>query len=294
MFVFCFTGSSLASNATQFNSSHTASNVLGFKPALPGKAMPISSSPVHAHKPHAAKELGSSGLDENRPYIFNAERSERRTDMAIGGMGAGLPTMSHGKAQLDFKEENTEDTAPRWHSEILQPDGSVLELDSRSPSHEPSLFLSEPDDSNPIIKVSFSEPDQYHPIEIPPQEVQGGDPTSWTSSTFYDYLSPDYSTTDSYADDDRLTPVDMDDENVHLVQKAGPANSWSLSSDDSASGGYDLAGAPGAVDRVANGGCLLGFVRRNGTCQSSCDAYTGYCFNGGQCYVVEGIGAFCR
>ncbi|XP_053469037.1 chondroitin sulfate proteoglycan 5b isoform X1 [Ictalurus furcatus] len=234
-------GSSLASNDTRFNSSH----VVGFKPALPGKALPISSSQIHA----PAEEPGSSGLGENRPYRTISVDS-------VGGMGAGLPTMSRSKAQLDFKEENAEDVAPRWRGQTLQPDGSIRDR---------SLFLSEPDDSSPVIKVSFSEPYQNHQIEIPAQEVQGGDPTSWTSE-FYDYLSPEYSTTESYADDELSTPADMEDENIR----------------------YNPAGAAG------NGACLLGFVRRNGTCQSPCDVYTSYCFNGGQCYVVEGIGAFCR
>ncbi|MCJ8746537.1 hypothetical protein PDJAM_G00142930 [Pangasius djambal] len=289
-------GSSLVSNATQFNSSHVASNVVELKPALPGKVMAISSPQIHAHKVRAAEEPGSGGLGENRSHIISANsvEQEHRSDIAVGGMGASLPTMSHGKAQLDFKEENTEDTAPRWHSKILQPDGSVLDLDSHSSSHERSLFFSKPDDSSPIIKVSFSEPDQHHQIEIPPQEVQGGDPTSWTLSDFYDYLAPDYSTTEGYADDDRSTHEDMEDENIPLVKKAGPANSQFLTPDDGASGGDDLGGPPVAVVRAENSGCLLGFVRRNGTCQSPCDVYTSYCFNGGQCYVVDGIGAFCR
>lgn len=242
--VFCFTGSSVASNATRFNSSH----VVGFKPALPRKALPISSSQIHA----PAEEPGSSGLGENRP-------SRTISADSVGGMGAGLPTMSRSEAQLDFKEENAEDVAPRWRGRTLQPDGSVSDR---------SLFLSEPDDSSPVIKVSFSEPYQRHRIEIPAQEVQGGDPTSWTSE-FYDYLSPEYSTTESYADDELSTPADMEDENIR----------------------YNPAGA---AENGVNGACLLGFVRRNGTCQSPCDVYTSYCLNGGQCYVVEGIGAFCR
>lgn len=295
--MFCFTGSSLASNSPQFNSSHAISHAVGLKPALPVKATPISSSQVHARKPRAAEELGRGVPGEHRPYRSSGDSDERdhQSHMAVGGMGAGLPTMSHGKAQLDFKEENSEDTAPRWHSEILKPDGSVLDpADGSSPAQERSLFLSEPDDSSPIIKVSFSEPDQYHQTESQPQEAQGGDPTSWTLSDFYDYLSPDYSTTESYPDDDRSTPADLEDENI---KKAGPANSQSSSAKDGASGWDDLAGSPRAVkndDSVENGSCLLGFVRTNGTCQSPCDVYRSYCFNGGQCYVLEGIGAFCR
>lgn len=283
----------MASSTTQFNSSHAISHVVGIKPALPGKAMPISSSQIHAYKQRAAEEPGSSGLAANRPYRSSTDSVEQdhQSDMAVGGMGAGLPIMSHGKAQLDFKEEITGDSAPRWHSEILQPDGNVLDIHSRSPSHEQSLFLSEQDDFSPIIKVSFSEPDQHHQTETPPQEVQGGDPTSWTLLDFYNYLSPDYSTTERYADDDQSTPADLEDENIG---KAGPANSQSLTPDKGASGQDDLAGPLGAVDRVENGSCLLGFIHRNGTCQSPCDVYTIYCFNGGQCYVMEGIGAFCR
>ncbi|XP_040287386.1 chondroitin sulfate proteoglycan 5 isoform X2 [Bufo bufo] len=40
--------------------------------------------------------------------------------------------------------------------------------------------------------------------------------------------------------------------------------------------------------------CRSGYVRRNNTCKSICDIYPTYCYNGGQCYIVENIGAFCR
>ncbi|TTO63373.1 SWI/SNF complex subunit SMARCC1 [Bagarius yarrelli] len=242
-------GSFLVSSATGFNTS----DVVGLKPVRSAEVMPISSPQLHGHE-----EIKSG---ENRRSVISTDSAEK--EQAVGGMGAGLPTMSHGKAQLDVKEESPDDDTdtPRWLTELLQPDGSVL----NSPSRERSLFLSEFDDSGPVVKVSFSKPDQHHQIEIAPQEVQGGDPTSWTLSDFYDYLSPDYSTTESYADDDRSTPADMEDENVQQVKRAGSQSD-----------------------------CLMGFVRRNGTCQSPCDVSTSYCLNGGQCYVVEGIGAFCR
>nr|XP_047909333.1 LOW QUALITY PROTEIN: chondroitin sulfate proteoglycan 5 [Anser cygnoides] len=40
--------------------------------------------------------------------------------------------------------------------------------------------------------------------------------------------------------------------------------------------------------------CRSGFVRHNGSCRSVCDLVPSYCHNGGQCYLVEGLGAFCR
>ncbi|XP_030052512.1 chondroitin sulfate proteoglycan 5 isoform X2 [Microcaecilia unicolor] len=40
--------------------------------------------------------------------------------------------------------------------------------------------------------------------------------------------------------------------------------------------------------------CRSGYLRHNRTCKSVCDIYPTYCYNGGQCYLVENSGAFCR
>ncbi|XP_053571620.1 chondroitin sulfate proteoglycan 5 [Bombina bombina] len=40
--------------------------------------------------------------------------------------------------------------------------------------------------------------------------------------------------------------------------------------------------------------CRNGYVKRNNSCKSVCDIYPTYCYNGGQCYIVESTGAFCR
>ncbi|XP_068529251.1 chondroitin sulfate proteoglycan 5 isoform X1 [Anas acuta] len=56
-------------------------------------------------------------------------------------------------------------------------------------------------------------------------------------------------------------------------------------------------GAPRPGERPVPGNgteCRSGFVRHNGSCRSVCDLVPSYCHNGGQCYLLEGIGAFCR
>ncbi|XP_042521854.1 chondroitin sulfate proteoglycan 5 isoform X1 [Dipodomys spectabilis] len=54
-------------------------------------------------------------------------------------------------------------------------------------------------------------------------------------------------------------------------------------------------GEPGRDLASENGTeCRSGFVRHNGSCRSVCDLFPSYCHNGGQCYLVENIGAFCR
>ncbi|XP_058144090.1 chondroitin sulfate proteoglycan 5 [Dasypus novemcinctus] len=52
--------------------------------------------------------------------------------------------------------------------------------------------------------------------------------------------------------------------------------------------GRDLAPSENGTE------CRSGFVRHNGSCRSVCDLFPSYCHNGGQCYLVENIGAFCR
>uniref|UniRef100_A0A8D0HKA1 Chondroitin sulfate proteoglycan 5 n=1 Tax=Sphenodon punctatus TaxID=8508 RepID=A0A8D0HKA1_SPHPU len=40
--------------------------------------------------------------------------------------------------------------------------------------------------------------------------------------------------------------------------------------------------------------CRSGYIRHNSSCKSVCDIFPSYCHNGGQCYLVESLGAFCR
>ncbi|KAL0166494.1 hypothetical protein M9458_038338, partial [Cirrhinus mrigala] len=277
-------------NSTGTNSSDL--NGLGLKPALPGEVTPIARAHVHSRKPRAGEDSGSGGETSTSAAtdigVDSAER-EQLVDLTIDGMAARLPTLAepqtHGLSRLDFIEERFEDGAPRWKSERLQADGTLLDPVTNRP---PESTSSQPEE---VITVNFYNPSNQPHVLDPPawaQELQGGDPTSWTLSDFYDYLSPDYSPTEVYLEESQPTPPDMEDENVPLIASAVPSNTRVITADDG-SGGT----APGASD-VLNSGCLYGFVRYNGTCISSCDIFPSYCFNGGQCYVVDGIGAFCR
>ncbi|XP_067833096.1 chondroitin sulfate proteoglycan 5-like [Heptranchias perlo] len=40
--------------------------------------------------------------------------------------------------------------------------------------------------------------------------------------------------------------------------------------------------------------CKLGYLKQNKSCKSICDMVPNYCYNGGQCYVMENVGAICR
>ncbi|XP_077051628.1 chondroitin sulfate proteoglycan 5b isoform X3 [Siphateles boraxobius] len=289
----CANGSSFISNSTGTNSSDL--NGVGLKPTLPGEVTPIAQANIHSRKPRAGEESGSGGETSTsvvKDISVDSSKREHLLDLLIDGIAARLPTLAEPRArgfsQLDFSEEGIEKSAPHWKSERLQADGTLFDEVTIPP---PEFTHSHPEE---IITVNFYNPShQQHIVHDPPswvQELQGGDPTSWTLSDFYDYLSPDYSPTEVYQEDSQPTPPDMDDENVPLVASAVPSNTRVLNPDDGGSGET----SPGVSDMLDNSGCLLGFVRINSTCVSPCDIFTSYCFNGGQCYVVDGIGAFCR
>ncbi|XP_048058196.1 chondroitin sulfate proteoglycan 5b isoform X3 [Megalobrama amblycephala] len=284
----CANGSSFISNSTGTNSSDL--NGVGLKPALPGEATPIAQAHVHSRKPRAGEESGSGGETSTSAAMdisVNSAEREHLIDLPIDGIAARLPTLAEprtlGLSQLDLSEEGIEDSGPRWKSEKLQADGTLFEV-----TIPPTEFTDS--QVKEVITVNFYNPShEQHIVHDPPawfQELQGGDATSWTLSDFYDYLSPEYSPTEVYLEESQPTPPNMEDENVPLVA----SNTRVFTPDDSGSGET----SPGVSVVLNNSGCLLGFVRINNTCVSPCDIFTSYCFNGGQCYVVEGIGAFCR
>ncbi|XP_049995631.1 chondroitin sulfate proteoglycan 5 isoform X2 [Alexandromys fortis] len=156
-----------------------------------------------------------------------------------------------------------------------------------------------------------------------------GETPSWSLLDLYDDFTPfdesDFYPTTSFYDDleeeeeeedddkDAVGAGDLEDENVLLLpsQKPGvgpgtgqPTSRWHAVPPQHTLGmvpgsSISLRPRPGDPGRdLASGGngteCRVGFVKHNGSCRSVCDLFPSYCHNGGQCYLVENIGAFCR
>nr|XP_044993011.1 chondroitin sulfate proteoglycan 5 isoform X2 [Jaculus jaculus] len=152
-----------------------------------------------------------------------------------------------------------------------------------------------------------------------------GETPSWSLLDLYDDFTPfdesDFYPTTSFYDDleeeeeeeDAVGGGDLEDENDLLVpsQKPGvgpgtgqPTSRWHAVPPQHTLGmvpGSSVAlrphpGEPGRDLASGENGteCRSGFVRHNGSCRSVCDLFPSYCHNGGQCYLVENIGAFCR
>uniref|UniRef100_A0A8C3WUI9 Chondroitin sulfate proteoglycan 5 n=1 Tax=Catagonus wagneri TaxID=51154 RepID=A0A8C3WUI9_9CETA len=157
----------------------------------------------------------------------------------------------------------------------------------------------------------------------------GGETPSWSLLDLYDDFTPfdesDFYPTTSFYDDldeeeeeeeddkDAAGGGDLEDENDLLLPtgKPGlgpgtgqPTSWWHAVPPQHTLGmvpGSSIAlrprpGEPGRDLTPSENGteCRSGFVRHNGSCRSVCDLFPSYCHNGGQCYLVENIGAFCR
>lgn len=232
--------------------------------------------------------------------VLSDDSAER--DHLIGaGLGAKLPLSSskhhrsHKHAQLDFVEEDApigeELTAggagPDQPGNPLSDDVITVEFHSQAPDTVPS-----------DVDLDWAKAPK-------PQKQKGGSPTAWTISDFYEFLSPDddLSALDTTPEPEPTPspPADMEDENPLLPGSPAVPDKVKPKMDSTPSlpvppmpgpdkgDGLGLSGAMGAD------GCRLGFVRTGpGVCTSQCDIEPNFCFNGGVCTLVAGMGAFCR
>ncbi|XP_062279165.1 chondroitin sulfate proteoglycan 5 [Scomber scombrus] len=217
-----------------------------------------------------------------------------------------------GEEEEDEEEERLPHTDPPW---IHAKDTAVFDLDHLFTTTAPPSPSTNP--SNPdVLHVDFFDPSSRgRSLDLAPpptsslaHELQGGDPTSWAMPDNYDYLTPyedgvsptadeyTYSTTtDAYESDEDLR-----------VSAGSPARSRPRApgsgSSVPGSAGAPLPNIPVAAPPAASpvdgsdgqGGCRVGYQMVNGSCRSPCDMLPNYCFNNGQCYLLEGMGVFCR
>ncbi|XP_029918725.1 uncharacterized protein LOC115367213 isoform X2 [Myripristis murdjan] len=238
----------------------------------------------------------------NTRMVLSDDSAERDHLIGAGlGLGAGLPLStvkrhhSHKHTHLDFADED-------------QSVGEELTAGGAGPDHPGNPL------SDDVITVEFHSPaPETVPADVAmdwpkapePLQQKGGSPTAWTLSDFYEYLSPDddLSALDTTPDPEPSPspPADMEDENPLLLGSPAISDNVKPNFDS----GPSLPAPPmpgqgrgrelGLGGALGPDGCRLGFVRSGpGTCVSQCDVDPNFCFNGGVCTVVAGMGAFCR
>ncbi|XP_039661964.1 chondroitin sulfate proteoglycan 5 isoform X6 [Perca fluviatilis] len=216
-------------------------------------------------------------------------------------------------------EEHLPNTDPPW---IHAKDTAVFDLDHLfTTTAQPSAPTNPTNPSNPdVLHVDFFDPSSRgRGLDLAPpspsslaHELQGGDPTSWAMPDNYDYLTPyedgvsptadeyTYSTTtDTYeSDEDLRLPAGSPARSKPRVPASGSFIPGAARPGVGAPVPNVPAAAPPAASPVDGsdgmGGCRVGYQMVNGSCRSPCDMQPNYCFNGGQCYLLEGMGVFCR
>ncbi|XP_071416467.1 chondroitin sulfate proteoglycan 5 isoform X2 [Pithys albifrons albifrons] len=140
-----------------------------------------------------------------------------------------------------------------------------------------------------------------------------GAATPWALHELYDDFTPFddadfYPTTSFYADGDDEDELEdeeeeeeeedreLEDENGYRPPASAVPGAAPAPRDPRPTGGSPTAWPrPGERGQPDNGSeCRSGYVRHNSSCRSLCDLVPSYCHNGGQCYLVESHGAFCR
>ncbi|XP_035476291.1 chondroitin sulfate proteoglycan 5 isoform X3 [Scophthalmus maximus] len=261
---------------------------------------PLSAHGRHSltrrHHHHNQSTVNKEALDTR---MVLSDDSAEREHLIGAGLGAKLPLGStkhhHSRkhVHLDFIEEDP-------------PVGEELTAGGGGPDQPGNPM------SDDVITVAFHSPapdvvpsDAMDLTKVPkPQKQKGGDPTAWTLSDFYDlFPDDDLSALDTTPEPEPTLspPADMEDENPLLTVspavpddvkpnvESRPSSPVAPMPGPDKDDGLGLGGAMGAD------GCRLGFVRSGpGVCVSQCDTEPNFCFNGGVCTVVAGMGAFCR
>lgn len=236
-----------------------------------------------ARRPRGWEDPGSGMIGENwlgpdgSPKVAEEDHLMSVTEMPLSPTPTGIPPESDEEPVLDLD-------------------------DSRTPQQSGPP----PVQPHPVVfTVSYTDPElqqrELHPSDAKPttHELRGMEPKSWLTNV-YSYLD-DYSTTKAYGEEDSVSTTDMMDENLlHATPPSVPVyprGPRPISPVDTLSGGSGRNEDPRRPPSSTGSGasdCRLGYMRSNGTCRSPCDLFPSYCLNGGQCYLVEGMGVFCR
>ncbi|XP_051263494.1 chondroitin sulfate proteoglycan 5 isoform X3 [Dicentrarchus labrax] len=224
------------------------------------------------------------------------------------------PEVMEGEEEEEEEEERLPHTDPPW---IHSKDTAVFDLDHLFTTTAPPSVATNP--SNPdVLHVDFFDPSSRgRNLDLAPpspsslaHELQGGDPTSWAMPDNYDYLTPYEDGVSPTADEytySTTTDAYESDEDLRLSAGSPARSKPRVPGSGSFIPGAALPGAgapnvPVAAPPAAlpvdgsdgMGGCRVGYQMVNGSCRSPCDMLPNYCFNGGQCYLLEGMGVFCR
>uniref|UniRef100_A0A3Q3JAH3 Neural chondroitin sulphate proteoglycan cytoplasmic domain-containing protein n=1 Tax=Monopterus albus TaxID=43700 RepID=A0A3Q3JAH3_MONAL len=230
-----------------------------------------------------------------------------------------LPSDTHDQDVTKGEEEEEEEehlphTDLPWNH---AKNTAMFDLDNPFTTTVPPSPATNPSNSE-VLRVDFFDPfsrGRNLDLALPSpslHELQGGEPTSWAMPDNHKYTTPygdsvsltadEYiysTTTDTYErDEDLRLPAESPSHSRPQIPGSGSFNSGVARPGLGAPVPNIPAEAPLGSSSVNGsdglGGCRVGYQMVNGSCRSPCDMLPNYCFNGGQCYLLESMGVFCR
>ncbi|XP_068179503.1 chondroitin sulfate proteoglycan 5 isoform X3 [Antennarius striatus] len=312
-------GNAVGTNGTELDVAANATSPLNEEEG-PAKANEVLASasprPISTATPRAGRIPRGSEEEEQSSGMFG--ESVVRTAEEVGAAAPPqlvpdsaetehlLPGGPLGSEVMKGEEEEPEEerlphTDPPW---IHAKDTAVFDLDRLFTTTAPPPPATNPSNPDVLHVDFFDQSSRGRNLDLAPpspsslaHELQGGDPTSWAMPDNYDYLTPyedgasptadEYAystTTDTYESDEDLRLAAGSRSRPRVPEAGAPFPNVP-----------NMAAPPAAVDGSDGmGGCRVGYQMVNRSCRSLCDAQPNYCFNGGQCYLIEGTGVFCR
>lgn len=256
---------------------------------------PPSSSGTDPRSPIMSGKKTSFEIGKSQPPAL--EKTADRS-MAQGAQGSTDKTLVTEKPQEEYSSTSISHNGP------LKPSESpidVHDIDYKDPSdledhmwfhHFPGSTFAGGDSTKSIHDKLAPRKKPVHYDDIPPFD----DTYFYTTPPFYADGYEEVGIEDDIEDDDPEESDDDDDITAREVgnvssnrptgrQEPSPKTSPDINRDQT----HTLSGT-----HENSTECRSGYVRRNNSCKSLCDIYPTYCYNGGQCYIVENTGAFCR
>lgn len=250
-------------------------------------------------KPRDGGELGSGLQEDDHPLTSTLSPNEMTTEDST--LSPDSAETEHLLLNVKNKVPPSVSTESPWHDSEEKTDSTVLDLDGNKDlaldPHKAATTVT-PFPSHTPFETEFPTVDFFDtrsrgneliPPSSPAHELQGHEPTAWAVPNSYEETVPpaseeDTTKPDEYDDDLSTTPPPPPPRNFHpyIPNPFIPAQ------------GKKPPTVHNKLGKSSNVECRLGSVLVNGTCKSQCDMMPNYCFNGGQCFVLEGTGVFCR
>lgn len=241
------------------------------------------------HKSKDGGELGSGLQEEDHPLASAPAPTEMTPEDSQFGIDSAenefllpeqikkiLPSSSTKSPWLDV-EEKMESTVLDLNTDQdsalnrQKPPTTVTPFPSRSPS------------TTGGFTVDFLTPrprgNEFVPQSPPAHELQGHEPTVWAMPNNPNYITPYEQMVSPTSEKDTIELVNF---RPHFPKPFIPVR------ENEPPTNHNKLGKSSSTE------CRVGSVLINGTCKSQCDMMPNHCLNGGQCFVLEGTGVFCR